>query len=110
MYCRDTRAMKLSYGTGPGLSQLRCSKHFEKRKVAESMAKQKPPVNQDTYEREFAPLLRALAEKARILNCSCLAVVEVEGTIHLSGNIIGTSSKMLAAYEILFEEEEEKTT
>ena len=72
------------------------------------MAKQRKVTDQDTYEREFAPLLRALAEKARTFKCSCLVAVEVEGAIHISGNIIGTSPKMLAAYEILFEEEEQK--
>jgi len=63
-------------------------------------------MNKDLYEREFAPLLRALAEKARLFNSSCLIAVEVEGVIHISGNIIGTSPRMLEAYETLFEEEE----
>lgn len=70
------------------------------------MAKQKRAADQDTYEREFAPLLRSIAEKAREYNCSCLVAVEVDGVKHISGNIIGDSPKMLAAYEILFEEEE----
>ena len=69
------------------------------------MAKQKP-VPQDTYEREFAPLLRELAEKARVFKCSCIVAVEVDGVIHIGGNIIGGSPKMVTAYEILFEEEE----
>lgn len=47
-------------------------------------------------------------QKARKLNCSCLIAVEVEGVIHISGNVIGDSPKMLAAYGILFEEEERK--
>ena len=81
---------------------------MEEKGATLSMTNQKPPVNQDSYKREFAPLLRALAEKARQFNCSCLAAVEVEGVIHMSGNIIGDSPKMLAAYEILFAQEEGK--
>ena len=73
------------------------------------MAKHRKSTDQNTYEREFAPLRRALAEKARLFNCSCLVAVEAEGVIHIAGNIIGTSPKMLAAYEILFEEEEKTT-
>ena len=61
----------------------------------------------DTYEREFAPLLRELAGKARTHNSACIIAVEVDGVIHIAGNIIGGSPKMLAAYEILFEEEEQ---
>ena len=70
------------------------------------MAKQKPPAPEDTYEQEFAPLLRQLAEKARTFNCACIVAVEIDGVIHIAGNIIGNSPKMVAAYEILFAEEE----
>jgi len=70
------------------------------------MVKKNPALDQDTYEREFAPLLWAIAEKAWEQHCSCLVAVEVDGVIHISGKVIGDSPRMIAAYEILFEEEE----
>ncbi len=62
--------------------------------------------NQRLYEREIAPLIQALLEKARKQNKPCLFAVQVEGIVHISDNLVDASPHMQQAFAILFQEDE----
>ena len=64
-------------------------------------------ITQEIYEKELAPLARALVEKARKLNCSCLVAVQVGENAHISGHKIDASPKMEEAFAILFQDDEQ---
>ncbi len=61
---------------------------------------------QGPYEKEIAPLVQALLEKARKQNIPCLFAVQVEGVVRISGNLVDASPQMQEAFAILFQEEE----
>ncbi len=63
-------------------------------------------MNQETFEKELAPLLLELLEKARKNNVACLFAVQVEGVVRISGNLLDTSPRLTNALAFLLDESE----